>query len=118
MTGPPDHGTTTHPQAHRDLMLAGLGILALGILGVVTVSFVIVGSRASSAAEVGVLFVGGAFLLVFAGSMIAGIGVVRRTVPAVGGCGSLALGVGLGGALFLASIGFLFVTCVAMVSTH
>jgi hypothetical protein len=113
----PFRGPTAHGQAKRDLMLIGFGLLALGILGVIAALLVIT-FGGTSGQEVGVVFVGGAFLLVFAGSMIAGVGLVRRNVPAASGCGSLAIGVGLGGLLFVGSLVFLFATCLAVVSAH
>jgi len=113
----PDRGTASY-QAHRDLTFAGFGILALGILGVIAALLAMTASRSPSGTEVGVLFVGGAFLLVFAGSIVAGAGLVRRLAPAAGGCGSVALGAVLGGLLFVASLGFLFMTRIAVASSR
>jgi hypothetical protein len=107
---------TPERQGRGDLTAIGCGIIALGILAVIGFVAAMVGTNSSGVAEFGVVVVGGGLLLVFAGSMVAGTGLAGRLVPAASGCGSLALGVGLGTLLFLASVGFLFVTCLAAVT--
>jgi hypothetical protein len=101
-------------QGIRDLAIASFGIMLLGCLGVFAP---LLGNRSLSSIDSALTIVVGAMLILFIGSLMAGIGMARRHGPAASaakGCSSMAAGVALGVVLFAAAIGFLFMTCMTL----
>ena len=98
-------------QGRRDLTAAGFGILVLGLVG--AVGGFAVGGKSGDAGTAAVALVGGggAVLIIFAGSMMAGSGLRARygaVAGLTGGC--------LGGLLFLAALVFLCATCTTILT--
>jgi FtsH-binding integral membrane protein len=109
-------------QGRRDTMMIGFGIVALGILGFLGMALALV--RGNFSAQTSglpvVVICGGAILLMLARSLVAAIGIRERhgaLAGLAGGCGSVALSIGLGALLFVASMIFLVVSCTATVMT-
>jgi hypothetical protein len=109
---------TAEQQGRRDTKMIGFGLIIFGSIAFLgaLLSGRFVNSDTSEYIWMMVFY--GAVVLVFAGSIVAGFGIRSRRGAATGmsgGCGSLAVSIGLGLLLFLAVFGFLFVTCFVVV---
>jgi len=115
-------GTPAERQGRRDMTIIGIGLIVFGVVAFLGALVVGPGLGHSETAETlwAIAFYG-AVVVVFAGSMVAGFGIRSRrgtNAGLAGGCGSVALSIGLGLLLFAAAFGFMFVTCFAvMMST-
>jgi hypothetical protein len=112
---------TAERQGKRDTTLSGFGIVILGIVGFLGAVLALLHRRGGEPGEIAFAVGVGAILVVLAGSMIAGFGIRGRKGAAAGlagGCGSVALGLGLGALLFLAALIFMFVGCLAAVAVR
>lgn len=115
----PYHGPSPERQARHDMKLSGFGIMVLGGLGFLGAVLVMAFGGPSNE-EMLTVIAGGGILLVLGGSMVAAFAIRAKHGPAsafAGGCGSVALSVGLGVLLFAAAFVFLFVSCFAIVMT-